>query len=260
MLKAAPIMFTSKENPRTKRCKGCGRRKLRSAFYAAASNADGLQTLCKRCYLTQHEPVKDGTRTCVSCGEEKHVSHFVVQRTNKGGRSTRCKPCNATRQAVQRRKRLGRLPFVPIPGAARRRDDLGPYARSVCLICSEPYEPVRAKQQFCGSCAQLYRRIRSYLSNGRGKRRLTVSEATARDVARRYRAATNCVYCGRAFCADRLRVIDHRTPLCCGGTHDEPANLEICCADCNRCKAWLPVSEWLSLCRAVVIHADGGAL
>lgn len=50
-----------------------------------------------------------------------------------------------------------------------------------------------------------------------------------------------CKYCGRQ--SDQVRlVIDHVTPVCDGGTNDEP-NLITACEECNQGKAHIPIQS-----------------
>jgi 5-methylcytosine-specific restriction endonuclease McrA len=52
------------------------------------------------------------------------------------------------------------------------------------------------------------------------------------------------VYCGRTEAESGARLqLDHLVPRACGGT-DEPSNLVVACARCNRAKSAMTLAEW----------------
>lgn len=56
-------------------------------------------------------------------------------------------------------------------------------------------------------------------------------------------AGFKCQYCGRPAPEVRLQI-DHRIPVCCGGS-DEPSNMVVACSDCNNGKQDIILrSDW----------------
>jgi 5-methylcytosine-specific restriction endonuclease McrA len=239
-----------------KRCKTCGEAKPLTEFYKQAQNRDGHKTSCKQCTLNQHQPVDHGTKTCRSCLTEKPVQEFTTQRTNRGGRCERCKQCCNARNAVRRvRERGGAPSFMP---PSHLRSDDATYKKATCVICDEPFSPLRQKQINCGPCSKVARRIQHLIGNSRrgGRRRFNVPYANARRVARAYVQATACCYCARPFTDDNQKTMDHVEPVHAGGAVHDPNNIAIACEQCNRSKAWLPLADWLSLCVRVATRVS----
>ncbi|OSC76480.1 hypothetical protein B5180_01615 [Streptomyces sp. BF-3] len=75
------------------------------------------------------------------------------------------------------------------------------------------------------------------------------SDPSRRDVLRRWEELEwwSCVYCDASFGPMVVAEADHITPLAKGGVHAF-VNLAPACADCNRAKSDLDMSDWLALC------------
>ncbi|WP_405927866.1 HNH endonuclease [Streptomyces griseus] len=69
-----------------------------------------------------------------------------------------------------------------------------------------------------------------------------------RDVLRRWEELEwwACVYCDASFGPMVVAEADHITPLAKGGVHSF-VNLAPACADCNRAKSDLDMSDWMAL-------------
>ncbi|MFD5198851.1 HNH endonuclease [Streptomyces sp. NPDC058375] len=69
-----------------------------------------------------------------------------------------------------------------------------------------------------------------------------------RDVLRRWEELEwwSCVYCDASFGPMVVAEADHITPLAKGGVHAF-VNLAPACADCNRAKSDLDMSDWMAL-------------
>ncbi|WP_420707700.1 HNH endonuclease [Streptomyces sp. ATexAB-D23] len=69
-----------------------------------------------------------------------------------------------------------------------------------------------------------------------------------RDTLRRWEEADewSCIYCDASFGPMVVAEVDHMTPLARGGVH-ESFNLAPACAECNRAKGDLDMSDWLRI-------------
>lgn len=241
--------------PDAKTCRRCGETKPLTDFYRQPSNRDGRNTMCKRCFLTRNEPIQSGTIKCSDCERELEFHHFTVQRTSRHGRSARCKEC-VTRRYVQRRHTVG-----PVVAPSSGKRALGmTYLKRDCLVCGVEFEPLKKSQTWCRSCGDIKRDVQSHMGTTRGRHgRQKVSVATSHAVAVRHIAATACAYCGRAFNEGLAKSIDHIHPFCRGGNMDDPANIEICCIQCNRSKASMTLDEWLQVCTLVAARIGARA-
>lgn len=238
---------------RTKKCKKCQRRKRISDFYPQVSNKDGLRTCCKSCELARYVPVASGFITCKACGIAKLFSEFTPHRTQAPhGRSILCKICRNDRTLDRRRLRLSLRPV----NSRLVREGLA-YITRPCQLCQIDFQPIRHSNRFCNGCSNYWRRIGSSLTSGRGRfePRAKVNRKIIDIVARAHFHAINCAYCGREFSEALQKSIDHRIPLHAGGTND-PSNIEICCIECNRSKAWLSLADWQILCSRVTRHTS----
>lgn len=69
-----------------------------------------------------------------------------------------------------------------------------------------------------------------------------------RDVLRRWEEADewSCTYCDASFGPMVVAEVDHVIPLAKGGVH-KPFNLAPACAECNRAKGDMDMSDWLAV-------------
>ncbi len=235
----------------TKICRKCKKRKSITYFYAQRSNKDGLNTLCKKCYLNKNKPITEGVFQCNICFKQKSWDNFTPHRAYKTGRSPSCKVCLNKLKAT---RRLNRPEGVLAPPDNSIRVQGANYTVRVCSICTNSFEPIKRKQEECPDCGNLQRRLQSSLRKPRQDIRFKASVKMAKIVAHKYYWATNCVYCSRAFSPELTKIMDHITPICAGGSGEDAKNIAICCTDCNRCKAWLKKADWIKLCRLVVAN------
>lgn len=126
----------------------------------------------------------------------------------------------------------------------------------LCTICAHKFSTATNRQTRCTSCRDLCKHLHSAFSSSRGNKiSPKVTAQTVINIAQKYVLVTHCVYCTRKFSAKITKSVDHIIPVCLGGSGDA-SNLEICCLDCNRCKSWLSLPDWVMLCQRVISTAD----
>lgn len=153
------------------------------------------------------------------------------------------------RKRAKRREKGIYLPTNPLYPADA-------YISGDCAVCGVRFPKVRGGQLRCKECADIVRRIGSSLKSFRkvagGKRRvMRASTDTLLHVARMYRNAAECAYCGRGFTTDNPKTLDHIVPVCTGG-ENLAHNIAVCCRECNEAKGRLPLERWHNLCRLVL--------
>ena len=130
----------------------------------------------------------------------------------------------------------------------------------VCAVCDADIHSLQWNAIYCLPCKKIVRRLSSSLTSSRGSKPPDkCPTTTVVDVARRWLGAEKCCYCERPFSDERHRSVDHIVPMCIVG-ENRLNNLAISCLECNRCKCYLVLADWIDQCKRVVKHYGSCAL
>lgn len=195
-------------------------------------------------------------KTCIRCEIKKKTKEFHINRALSDGFDSYCRVCKSAINKINRRKKRG---IYLDPKVGIEPDLINSYTIHICEVCNNNFYPVRPTHTRCDTCAYIVRNtLWSTLNSSRkntsapnGVARYKAKIKTVLDVARKYVRAQQCCYCAIPFTEDNPKSTDHLVPLCMGGKHSSN-NINICCLNCNRSKARLPLNEWIELCRRVV--------
>lgn len=190
-----------------------------------------------------------GNKLCTKCNIEKNILEFGVDHGLPNGRQIHCKICTQIKSR-SRKRRFGKI-YLP-PGTI----DDGSYLTGVCEVCEEKFSLLRKNHKRCKVCSILVKNIQITLSTLRISKKTTkCNPAKAVLMAKRFKSAISCCYCGQNFNEFITKSIDHIVPLALNGSN-EVDNLCICCLQCNLSKRDLSFKKWIDLCRLVVQTYD----
>lgn len=197
----------------------------------------GAKFCSMACYHEQRTGV-DGLKTCASCDQMLPRASFGLRSDTPSGLASMCRECARTAGRIRYHANLERSRLRCIEKQRRRKEAVRDYARRYG-------EQNRTRKQ-----ANL-RRWRSEspmkVRLHRERRRSLKTNAAGYFSANALQG--RCEYYGWAcyICRIPLTVgsltIDHRIPLCRGGSN-WPANLAPCCRSCNSRKATLTEREY----------------
>jgi 5-methylcytosine-specific restriction endonuclease McrA len=190
-------------------------------------------------------------KVCTRCKGKKIVSDFTVNRANPDGLDYYCKVCSSEKRKTLARKN-GSMYLDSKVGY--NESDAHLYIVGECEICRKSFYPIRSNHKRCDICSYVAHDIVHHSLTGerkynKGFRRKVIPSVVV-EVSKRYVSACACCYCSRSFTDNNPKSIDHIIPICLGGGN-ESNNINICCLECNKAKAGLPLDKWISLCRLV---------
>lgn len=194
------------------------------------------------------------TKICGACGKKKSTkTGFHVDKSRHDGLYTECKDCKNNKTKLRRRggKKIYRT------GMASSAE----YITFNCEVCNKEFFPIGKYNLRCNECSYVIDCIcASAFINGSGNKskKIKLSRIAKINIAKKFVAATECCYCGLQFSADNNKSFDHIVPRHCGGSVIDPNNVAICHINCNRAKAWLPLHQWVELCKNVYLHMTQG--
>jgi 5-methylcytosine-specific restriction endonuclease McrA len=164
-------------------------------------------------------------KICKGCGEAKPFVEFSRHKLGKDGLRPRCKACCKIENDAWRSGRREQNRAVNAAWRKRNIERARSYNRSWN----------KSHRDRCDAATERWRRRNPWLVRAQKQRHRVLkrnavgsSYATVQRIAARLAYFSDvCVYCGSV--AD---TIDHRIPLCRGGTNF-PANLVAACRSCN---------------------------
>ena len=170
-------------------------------------------------------------KVCTGCGESKPFSEYAKHKLGRDGLRPRCKACSASENAAYRARTVEQRAAYNKRYRTENRDRHLMYNRAWN----------RANRDRTGEALRRYRAAhREQIAVTKAlRRKLRGNTELARRVMERVKFyGGRCYYCGAA--ADTL---DHRIPICRGGTN-LPANLVPACRSCNSRKRHRTEGEW----------------
>lgn len=171
-------------------------------------------------------------KTCRKCGETKPHSEYTKHKAGRDGLRSRCRPCIAEANAAYRARTVEQRAAYNKTFRAKNRDRHLAYNRAWN----------RANPESIRASLRKYRSIHA--------KRIAIAKALRRRVAHGDRPKPEAVLARIAYygglcryCRCPADTIDHRIPICRGGTN-LPANLVPACRSCNSRKRHRTESEW----------------
>lgn len=170
-------------------------------------------------------------KTCTKCRVSKPKTEYAKHKLGRDGLRPRCKDCTAADNAAYRARTVGQRAAYNAAYREQNRDRVSAYNRR---WNKENRDRVNE------SIRQYRQRHRARIAMAKAlRRKLGANRKTAELALQRVAYyGGKCYYCGAE--AD---TIDHRIPICRGGTN-LPANLVPACHSCNSRKRHRTEGEW----------------
>ncbi len=164
-------------------------------------------------------------KVCKGCGEEKWVTEFSRHKLGRNGLRPRCKMCCATENGIWRSGRREQARAVNAAWLERNRERKQAYNRAWNA----------RNRDRCDAATERWRRRNPLLVQAQKHRhRVLKRNAPGRFYATTRKIADRLAYFSGVcfYCSGPADTIDHRIPLCRGGSA-LPANLVSACRSCN---------------------------
>lgn len=248
----------------TKTCTKCGETKPLSEFSKHRGQKDGLQSQCKGCHASLYAARREEIKTRVAAYAATHKEEIKTRgAAYRAKHKVEIKARRAAHYATNKEKVKARVAAY----AATHKERVAAYRAAYYAAHKEEISAQQAayyetnKERINARTADYYAAHREETKAAvdawrkanphavralKHKRRALTLQAegthTAADIEAQYkRQRGRCYYCGEKV--GKTYDVDHVVPLSRGGTND-PDNLVIACASCNRSKSDKLPSEW----------------
>lgn len=170
-------------------------------------------------------------KRCSGCGAQKPFSEFTKHKLGRDGLRPRCKACTSEEAAEYRARTVAKRSAYNREYRAKNRDRHLAYNRAWNKANPErTREALRRYRERNPEILAISKALRRKLSANRKQGQLALQRVA--------------LYGGRCYyCGSEADTIDHRIPICRGGTN-LPANLVPACRSCNSRKRHRTEGEW----------------